>query len=339
MVLAYGHGAVRFNGQNIPCTKMLISSTETALSVLLDYNPEYLITSATSLPWVDMSEKYLWDAARRRGIGSLAFIDQWQNYSVRFSGPGPQDRLRYLPDHINCINEIGRREMIKEGFPADRLISLGHPYLTGITDRYAALNVDDIIMALGISPSNFQREEALVFVSEPLLENFGSSRGYSQYDVLSYFLENVRRCRREALVIIKLHPKDELRLFQNVLGRFPEMKIHVVQNELSSLECLTLSNRIFGMTSIMLIEAFLLGKKVVSLQPGLIIDDPLVLSRYGLIPILKVPEDFDAFAYKGFRQSSFRVDFDESRCLDIIKAKVELVSNSTLQKGMPLYES
>jgi hypothetical protein len=329
VVIAYGHGAERFDKQGIPNCTMRVSSADTAWLTIRDVKPDYLITSATSLPWIDMSERYLWEAANRYGVGSLAFLDQWQNYSVRFSGPLPHEQLRYLPDYINCINEIGRREMIAEGFPVDRLISLGHPYLTDIAARYSILNQDDVVMALGIAPSNFIREETLVFVSEPLFENFGNSRGYNQYDVLAFFLTNVHRFRRNTHVVLKLHPKDELHRFQGVLGLFPEIEIHVVQNELSSLECLTLSNRIFGMTSIMLIEAFLLGKTVVSLQPGLIIDDPLVLSRYGLIPRLGVLEDFNVFAFEDSRPSTFLVDFDKSRFIDFIDANIKLAPHFT----------
>jgi len=71
-------------------------------SLLDRYAPELLITSATSLPAVDMSEKYLWRQAKQRGIPSLAFLDQWQNYAVRFSGRQDSERLAYLPDWINC---------------------------------------------------------------------------------------------------------------------------------------------------------------------------------------------------------------------------------------------
>jgi hypothetical protein len=339
VVLACGYGAERFDRQGIHYRQMRISSADVARLTLQEVNPDYLITSATSFPWIDMSEKYLWEAAKRCGVGSLAFIDQWQNYSVRFSGPGAQDSLRYLPDHINSINETGRREMIEEGFPDDRLVLFGHPYLSAIRESYAAQSADTVIAKFGNAPSIYCLDEMLLFVSEPLLENFGNSKGYSQYDVLEYFLENVKRCRKKARVVIKLHPKDNRGKYQIILEHFSAVEIHIVQNELSSLECLTLSNRIFGMTSIMLVEAFLLGKTVVSLQPGLKGKDPLVLSRYRLIPRFDHFHDFDPFAFDRFQSTSLQVAFDEAGFLNFLADKASIVHHTSLQKGMRLYDS
>lgn len=317
-VLTYGHAIERFRKNGIAFSEIHPSERD-ARQLLHDFAPDYVITSATSLPLKDMMERYLWDAAREAGIGTLAFIDQWQNYAMRFSGINIQERLRYLPDHINCINKIGRQEMIDEGFPEDRLITFGHPYLTDIAERYANLSPETAISALGVLSLDFRRGETLIFVSEPLLEHFNNSRGYNQYDVLDYFLKNVMQCHRKTQVIVKLHPKDDRRKFSSILNRFGEIDIHVVENRLSSLECLTLSDRIFGMTSIMLIEAFLLGKTVVSLQPGLMIEDPLVLSRYGLIPILSVLDDFDPFEFECARPLTFEINFNESAFLDFLK--------------------
>lgn len=324
-VLGYGFGLDCFNQHGIFCTE-IEKIREDDAGIVSMYMPDLIITSATSLPTRDMSEKLLWQHAKKMGVKTLAFIDQWQNYSLRFSGVDARDRLKYLPDHINCINEIGRREMIREGFPEDRLIAFGHPYLSDILERYAALDADAVVSALEIASSDIRREETLIFVSEPLLENFGNSRGYNQYDVLDYFLKNVLLLQKRTRVIIKLHPKDDLDKFRNVLEKYREIDIHIVQNRLSSLECLTLSDRIFGMTSIMLIEAFLLGKVVVSLQPGLMVEDPLILSRQGLIPRINDFINFDPFVFERPDPSKFPVDFDKLAFLEFIKRNTGLVS-------------
>jgi hypothetical protein len=330
IVFGQGHGADRFDRHGIGYRNMHIQSAEVAIETLREFNPDYVITAATSFPWVDMSEKYLWVAAKSIGIGSLAFIDQWQNYAVRFSGVKPDERLQYLPEHINCINETGKKEMLAEGFPEDRLVLFGHPSLATLKEDYAKQSAAVVIAKAGVEASEYQLDETLLFVSEPLYENFGNSRGYSQYDALKYLLENVLSCRNKARVIIKLHPKDEREKYQRLLERFEEIDIRVVHHELSSLECLTLSNRIFGMTSIMLIEAFILGKTVVSLQPGLNVNDPLVLSRYGLIPRLDFFDDFDPFAFDIIQSSSFQVAFDQPSFLKFLADKAGMAHLTAL---------
>lgn len=331
-VLSYGLAADRFRRSDIAFFEM--DPGRSALSLLDHVCPDYVITSATSLPWKDMTEKHLWRAARRIGIGTMAFIDQWQNYSERFSGPTSGEKLKRLPDHINCIDEIGRREMIAEGFPEKSLIAFGHPYLSEVVARYSAMAFQEAVFALGIPPGDFSPEEALLFVSEPLLENYGNGRGYNQYGVLDFFLQNVLRSRPGARVIVKLHPKDDPENFSELLDRFAGLRLHIVGKELSSLQCLALSERIFGMTSIVLIEAYLIGKAVVSLQPGLRISDPLVLSRYGLIPRFDAHSDFDPFACEGARSSKFHVDFDRPGFLAFLKIRLGLEGRPPLQKGM-----
>src|SRR5436309_838362 len=60
--------------------------------------PDVLLSSAASLPHLDMTEKHLWIWARCMGIPSVAVLDQWQNYALRFSGRKADERLSYLPD-------------------------------------------------------------------------------------------------------------------------------------------------------------------------------------------------------------------------------------------------
>jgi hypothetical protein len=320
-VLTYGHAIPRFRRNGISFSEIQQAELD-ADRVVRACEPAYVITSATSLPTQDMAEKYFWEASRKAGIGTLAFNDQWQNYAERFSGSAVEDRLKYLPDHINCIDEIGRREMIEEGFSAGQLLTFGHPYLSEVAARYGSLDRRNAAELLGIPLSDLNRSETLIFVSEPLREYFGTIRGYDQYEALDLFLKNVSRLRTGVQEIVKLHPKDNPSKFTEIFERHRHLRIHPVQNQLASLECLTLSDRIFGMTSIMLIEAYLLGKSVVSVQPGLKVKDPLVLSRYGLIPRLDKHSDFDPFALKSAFHPAFPVAFDQTGFLNFIEGQV-----------------
>jgi hypothetical protein len=320
-IAAYGHGAARFQANGI-CYRTVEPLLPEGRSFLDEERPDFLITSATSLPERDMSERYLWRHARRMGIGTLAFIDQWQNYSARFSGCSKDERLKYLPDYVNCIDDIGKAETLEAGLPKEKLLTFGHPYLAGVRKAYSYKTVAEILPLLDTAASEYRSEDTFLFVSEPLLENFENSRGYNQYIVLDYFLKNVQRSRRNARVIIKLHPKDRGERFREIASQFSDIRTHFVQNELSSLECLVLADRVFGMTSIMLIEAYLLGKSVVSLQPGLVGEDPLVLSRHRLICRNSDLADFDPFSIASKRKGAFNVTFNEAGFLEFLAGKV-----------------
>lgn len=285
-VTGYGYAIERFERQSLPYTHIEKIEKDDLL-FLQRFSPDLVITSATSIPSRDMSEKHLWHLARNAGIKSIAFLDQWQNYSIRFSGVTAQEKLAYMPDVINCIDEIGKREMLAEGFDGSILYPLGQPYLDQLNLIADKLNSAAIRNTLNLG----QHEEIILFVSEALQEHYGRERGYTQYDALQIFLKGVAPVKTRS-ILIKLHPKDDINKFKQIQAAFPQHKLLFISNELTPLECIVISNKVFGMSSIMLIEAYIIGKSVASMQPSLKVADPLVLSRYGYIPLV-TDEDFN----------------------------------------------
>jgi len=321
VVTGYGHGLKRFLQNGVKCLE-IGNIAKDDMEVIERYEPDFIITSATSLPRFDMSEKHLWHNARKAGIKTFAFIDQWQNYKIRFSGTSDDETLYYLPDYINCIDSTARTEMISEGFSESILYPLGHPYLTELKNAYEALNPEDIYRKLKVQNRPVDPERTLLFVSEAIREHFGTVRGYDQYQVLEYFLENIRKSAPEALVLVKLHPKDDIKNFDEITSQFKDINPIYCQDDLSSLECLHASNYIFGMTSMMLIEGFILGKVIVSLQPGLKIEDPLVLTRKRKIPLLKDHEEFDVFGFCAGNTNDFNINFDKEIFLNFLETVI-----------------
>ena len=279
------------------------------------FMPDLLITSATSLPLVEMSEKYLWRQAKQRGIPSLAFLDQWQNYAIRFSGTQKHERLAYLPDWINCLNAIGRSEMIREGFDSGRLLEFGHPYLASLKQDLTTLDVGAIRDALHISAQS----KVALFASEPIREYCGESRGYDQHEILEYFLARLSAATNPPFILVKLHPKDDRASYQTLAAKYKALRLTIVSNELSPLECLAASDFVFGMTSIMLIEAYVLGKYVVSLQPGLCVEDPMVLSRHHLIPVVLDKTSHNLLELDYPPRGLFHTEFAAKDFLDFVK--------------------
>lgn len=245
------------------------------------FTPDLVITSATSISAKDMSEKHLWQLAKEAGIKTIAMLDQWQNYAIRFSGISEQERLAYLPDAINCINEISKKEMIAEGFDENILYPLGQPYLDRLEKDVKEIDCILIRRKLNLA----QEENIVLFVSEAIKENYGKERGYTQYDALRTLLKNAQPVK-DTSILIKLHPKDDLAKFKTIREEFTRHKLVFVSSELTALETIAISSRVFGMTSIMLIEAYILGKSVVSIQPNLNVMDPLILSRYGFVQLI-----------------------------------------------------
>lgn len=313
-VAAYGHGRDRFCAKGIGCRDIEpIAAGD--MYLLASTQPDLLITSAASLPDRDQSERRLWLGARQCGIPSIAFLDQWQNYAARFSGVLPNSRLAYLPDFISCIDEVGRREMVAEGFPRERLRAFGQPYLSTLKDQMAKTSGAKARKRLGLVAD----EPVLLFVSEAIRQHFGRTRGYDQHDALELFFSLLATGAWTGRLIVKLHPKEDLEHYAPLLERYAVFRPVLVTNELSPAECLAIASHVFGMTSMMLIEAFVLGLPVLSLQPGLIGEDPLILSRLGIIPLARSQQispphgderfswEFQADAFLAFLNDVLRV--------------------------------
>jgi len=294
IVTGYGLAVDRFKKQNIDF-EVIEPIGKDDFSVIEKYKPEYIITSATSLPQKDMSEKYLWHNAKQRSIPTIAFLDQWQNYSIRFSGANENEKLIYQPDFINCINDVGKKEMISEGFDVNKLIEFGQPYLSILKDSI-------IDKRLLINKLNLEKKKKIVlFVSEAIKEHYGTTRGYTQYETIDYLLKN-KEFLKDKQTIVKLHPKDDIEKFKNYEN------VILIQNQYSSLEMISISDYVMGMTSIMLIEAFILEKKVLSVQLNLQ-DDLLLLSKEGIIN--KITNKTDNIEEGCFiRNGSFNYKFD-----------------------------
>lgn len=335
IVMGYGHARTRFARHGIN-TLVVPTVAREDYGALDRFNPDLLITSATSLPTEDMSEKHLWRQARHRGIPSLAFLDQWQNYAVRFSGPEDADHLVYQPDYINCINTIGFEEMQRAGFDPDRLLMLGHPYL----DRLAANAAKQDVAAIRTSMDLPGSKEVVLFISEPILEYCGRSRGYDQYSVLDVFLRRFLALPSPPVILVKLHPKDNPARYRQILSTHDGHDIRLLDAAAKPLECILVSDQVFGMSSIMLLESFVLGKKTISIQPNLSVDDPCVLSKYGYIArIAEMSEDSPGGTGHSYGMS-FDYKFDVNAFTKVVEQLLDhQVASHTTPSKIPLHSA
>ena len=86
---------------------------------ILDNPKASLLLTGTSYNSVDLEKKFI-ASARERGVPSLAVLDFWSNFALRFSrGDGG---LENIPDRIAVMDEWAREEMIAAGFDATRLV-------------------------------------------------------------------------------------------------------------------------------------------------------------------------------------------------------------------------
>ena len=211
------------------------------------------------------------DSADKRIMGtignvpSVAVLDFWGNYWQRFSTPGKKD-FAYLPTRICVMDDVAKEEMAAEGFPADRLVVTGNPHFDHFAD--------------GIT-SDEEEDTRILFISQPL-RAVGALPGYTpsaydEYAVLRDLIKILARLPERFFLSLRLHPKEPTDKFTEYLGprvrRAPEATLE---------EALSHAGLIMGMCSPVLMQAAAAGKKVLSYEPDLAGEDPLVSNRVGV---------------------------------------------------------
>jgi len=242
--------------------------------------PDFLISGTSAN---DFTERHLWQEAKFHGIPSMAILDAWSNYGIRFSEYGMRylhlfkGICNYLPDYICVMDELAKTEMIKDGVPADRIVTFGNPHFE--------------MVSLLSEQSDYTSEvnEAIVFLfaSEPFEDVY--RKGQEEF-VLQGLLK-AARMYKEARVRIRNHPKESNDKYKRFVGD----RIEIDKN-VSVYDSIKQATIIVSASSIVLLEALILGRKVVSFQPkakdG---KNDFILTRNGTLPFLRNYEDFENY--------------------------------------------
>lgn len=244
------------------------------------------------------------DAARARGIPSIGFVDAYPNASHRFRGASTEP-LAHCPDRIFVPDEWTAAAFHELGLEPERIVVTGHPHHDAVLDRRAELEREGleacrrrvfpesapdarIVMfaaeiSTGFDPGQFQRSH------DYLLAGRGGRDGRTQI-VLEELIDAVRAVRGKASrpihLILRLHPKNTLEDFGD-LAR----EVDGVSRGGAPLDAAFASDLVAGMTTMLLVEAALLGTPTLSIVPRLVEREWLPSVRTGLTPCVSTRED------------------------------------------------
>ena len=231
-------------------------------------------------------EKLFIRSARHLGIRSMAVLDFWSNYAVRFSDE--QGNLIYLPDVIAVMDERARREMMADGVPGENILVTGQPAFDALAHYRQQFSV---VRKLAIRESLAVRDDDLLvlFASQPMRKLYGSDEsdpaylGFDEASVLHAVINALdaisQKSHRRTTLLIRPHPRETAAEYSH----YQSDKINVVvamQGE--SRDYVIASDLVIGMNTALLVEACYLGCLVLSLQPGLRKADTLPTNAWGV---------------------------------------------------------
>lgn len=229
---------------------------------------------------------------RKRKIKTIAVFDSWVNYSLRFADPANKKSLYYLPDFICVSDNFTRAQMQKERIPEEKIVVTGNPNFDDLDKAAKKYTLQERSKFIKYYKSGADTA-VISFFSQGIDKTFGAGPrnknflGYTQFEALEVLIPALKRfySGKKALLIIRPHPKEEAENYARFNSNNGYLRV-VVSGKEDPRKVIAMSDIVCGMFSLMLVEAYLLGKKILSIQPNLRVENPLILARLGLIKSL-----------------------------------------------------
>ena len=222
--------------------------------LIYDFNPDFFIGGTSAGLTFD---KKILDTLKKNGAKTIYILDYWANYWQRFSSE--KKDFRYLPDMICVMDQKAKKEMVAEGFDPKIIKITGNPHF----DHFRKIKKGDSTLIL--------------FISTPV--SVKEKSGYDEFTVIEGILRVLKSGNfpSDFKVIIRPHPSEKSEKFD----RYVDSGIRV-DDETSIEELLSRAGLVIGMTSVVLFQAAIAGKRVISYQPNLKSKDFSVVGEFGL---------------------------------------------------------
>lgn len=269
-----------------------VTADADAESLLREVDPRCVMTGTAENP--ETLGLRLIDAAHEAGIPSVGFIDALMSAAYRFSG-STRDPLAHAPDWLLVPDSNTLEAFAVLGYQRQRIAICGHP-------QYEQTRVLAAQWASEGGPQEFRRRlfpeldpgrQLIVFVSEGI-PRFGQISGRVSYDfgfqgrginkgrtriIFEEVLDAVAELSCQPYVIFRAHPTENV---ENYAEYQPE--IHGISSDGSPLELVYAADLVIGMTSMLLLEAALLGRPTLAVLAHASEADWLPSVRNGLTP-------------------------------------------------------
>ena len=257
-IVARGNARAVFEADGLSVRSFAEEPEPHEIESLLTSTGAAIVLSGTSLR-AELDGRF-WSAAEAGGIPSLALLDHWKNYAERFTVAAPFD---VLPTAIAVMDDIAARELVALGCPPNRVRVTGQPRFDAPLDGLPPDLRERARASLAIDASR----RVAVFASQPRGAPYDEGGGFTQEEALSAFLDALQEVALDALALVKLHPVEQIEPVAAAVSARSGNEIRLLQ-EGSTLDLAAAADVFCGMTSIVLLDAALLGVPTVSIRPG-----------------------------------------------------------------------
>jgi hypothetical protein len=252
----------------------LVPEYPDAAKILKMINPRLVVVGTSENP--DTLGLSLIEESKRIGIPSIGAVDGVSNSAYRFRGRS-NEALRYAPDWLLVPDGWTKDSYIELGYPSDHIAICGHPQYDRVKAAAGELSKRDRgAMRESLFPGLGPGASVFVFVAEIsggldpqqylrskeyTLTGRGESTGRSEI-VIEEFLDALHGVRPRPFLVLRLHPKNRREEFKSYLEEF-----NVISQDGSPLDLIYAADFVVGMTSMLLLEAAIMGRPTFSIVP------------------------------------------------------------------------
>lgn len=263
-----------------------------AADIIEAHSPKLVVVGTSENP--DGFDLALTAAAKTMNIPTVALIDMQFNIDRRFRGQS-SNPLAYAPDWLAVPDEASQNAAIALGFPQDRVRICGHPHYDRIRSKRKELEHQDrTALRKHHFPGLDLDRPILLFAAEGVDQlnpkiSFRDpdftlhGRGTSDFRtaiVLEELIDAAKTCHTKPQIVLRLHPKNQRSDFTAYLN-----EVDTVSEGGDPLELMWAADGITGMSSMLLLEAYLLRLPTLSILTRPHEAEWLVTLANGLTPI------------------------------------------------------
>lgn len=285
---------------------------ESAFDILDRVKPLLVLVGTSENP--DSMSLALIDEAKALGCVTVGFVDGIANARHRFRGRS-DDSLAHAPALLIVPDELTAAEYVRLGFAAKDIVVAGHPHFDVVLEegeRLARAGRSHVRSCL--MPDADISQRVIVFVSE-ISDGLGGSYHYrrsGEYTlqgrggrdgrteiVMEEFLDALASRREEVYLVLRLHPKDEAARYGELLDEWD-----LVSQGAPPLPLAFAADMVVGMSSMLLLEAGILGRPTLSILPRACEKEWLTAIQSGFIPAAVTSSEIANALYDFFSNRS-----------------------------------
>ncbi len=269
-----------FDRAGINCIEFPEAFEETDIRHRWNQQPAAALVTGTShyAPF----EPLLWKIAREKGVPSLAVNDTWANLASRFASG--------KPDFVGAVDAGQLGELKALGFAREQMFVTGHPWLASVMSHRKELEAK-------IEAPRREAGVKVLFVSEPIASDVAAGVnepfGFEEFDsfaLLHRAAAAVATPEKPVTLAIKFHPYEDAPAFTRRLEQLPGvsgLNVCPLGRAEKPHPWILWADLVTGVSSMLLLEAIVFGKPVVSIQPGLQREDTFIASCRGYADIFR----------------------------------------------------